>query len=213
MRLIGRRMEVYSTDTDELKIVFNFFGSLSQVQPDIELQESGELRKMFPFRLSSGEVFDEDIQLACLNVDDRLAWMRIFDAQSRFVATMAFCGECPFRRSGHLNKQGRSMYKSWHRRYFIVELGHISYFSRCTDRGDEVGIELKGTLSLTGVNVELQKGINRIFISKTDKSENNMLLEAKDNATAELWYEDLKRHAKFATNNPVITLYKELEYV
>jgi hypothetical protein len=203
VRIIGRRLEIYIEDTEVLRRMFDLYNCAAALLPKTSNGESGFY---YPFRLCSANTFGVELEMATTTNEDRLAWLKLIGAQSRLIASMAVCGDCPVRRAGVLSKMGRQMIQSWHNRYFILDLGVIKYYERMADTGDECGETLKGKLNLAGAQIEWA-GKSRVMIRASVQSdEKDLVIEAPDRPIAEVWYSDLCRHAKFATRNPIIVI-------
>jgi hypothetical protein len=115
---------------------------------------------------------------------------------------------------GYLTKLGH-MVKSWKKRYFVLEMGRLTYFEKAVIAKDTsspslsppYGVNQKGCMVLT--NVQLQESdqeddrnpsnvMNQIYLVHMDTGK-DLLLSAPDYQDAQRWKEALQAHILFAT--------------
>ena len=89
-----------------------------------------------------------------------------------------------------LMKQGRNLFKSWKKRYFVLENGLLSYYE--SDSNDPpYGTHLKGQMSMRGARLDVYydtggvRDEKRLYIAGGGQ-ENDMLLEASSRSIAGL---------------------------
>jgi hypothetical protein len=115
----------------------------------------------------------------------------------------------PLSYRGWLNKKGRSnLFKNWKRRYFVLELGLISYYENDTLE------TMRGQMELGGATLEdyFDRGTSsmvadRIFINGC-KTEHDMLIECETFDNCNLWRTHLAEHIAFANAYPDLVLHK-----
>ena len=117
--------------------------------------------------------------------------------------------QAPPMKKGWLSKQGRGtgllMYRSWKRRYFVLELGKITYFEGPNPLNlPSYGESLKGEMRLMNAHVSEPKKDNdklkkRILISGGEGIETDLLVEADNDKDAKEWLDALRQHCRYAS--------------
>jgi hypothetical protein len=163
---------------------------------------------LYPFTLHSGHSKGLSVTFAAETNEQRLAWSQLLDAQSRYLATMALCGDCPPKRCSTLKKMDKVMvFETFHNYYFVLDFGSLKYFRQKSEvDGDETGEGLRGMMILGHVSIQ-RAGRTRIILTADrqyhvhDRSDHEMTLETTTSDEADVWLDDLMQQAAFATSN------------
>lgn len=119
----------------------------------------------------------------------------------------------PDMRKGWLMKQGRNLFKSWKKRYFVLENGLISYYESESEQRP-YGVKLKGQMSMRGARLDVYydtggiRDEKRLFVAGGGQ-ENDMLLEGTNVFEIGEWSIALEQHIKFANEHPELVLFRE----
>lgn len=115
--------------------------------------------------------------------------------------------EAPPLLKGYLVKRGHIV-KSWKNRFFVLELGRLSYFEDISALPDQppYGINLKGNISLANIIAGGQTNDPmKIYLVDT-VTHVELYMQANSPKEAKNWIQNLKVHAEFAKIYPSMTL-------
>ena len=119
----------------------------------------------------------------------------------------------PEMKKGWLTKQGRNLFKSWKKRYFVLENGLISYYESDMEI-PPYGVRLKGQMSMRGARLDVYydtggvRDEKRLFVAGGG-AENDMLVEGTNSFEIRQWSVALEQHIKFANEYPELVLFRE----
>lgn len=161
----------------------------------------GHPKATFPFRIKNDSKNLTDVFCAVTEVD-RENWKSFVMAKVNFMKTT---GEKMWY-GGFLKKLDRSG-KHWNRRYFVLDLGLLSYYdSEAAAKKDHKGIHAKKKLGLKDACV------TKMVEDTTDGAMHRLrlkvgllepyILELEDAHVCTLWYNQLVSHIEFATSWP-----------
>jgi hypothetical protein len=119
----------------------------------------------------------------------------------------------PDMKRGWLTKQGRNLFKSWKKRYFVLENGLMSYYESDLDL-PPYGSKLKGQMSMRGARLDVYydtggiRDEKRLYVAGGG-AENDVLLEGTNSFEIRQWSVALEQHISFANERPEFVLFRE----
>jgi ankyrin repeat protein len=131
------------------------------------------------------EDYDDEGAASPSSMQDIRAKGRTFSV----VAGLAGTGtEGPSRVEGWMAKKGH-LFRSWRNRWFVLDDGDMSYFSKAEDR------KSKGTVKLTpDTQVESLTGYHRPFVFKVTTPSKAFMLQAADEDELDEWLSAVQAH-------------------
>jgi hypothetical protein len=119
----------------------------------------------------------------------------------------------PDMKRGWLTKQGRNLFKSWKKRYFVLENGLMSYYEGDLEQ-PPYGSKLKGQMSMRGARLDVYydtggiRDEKRLYVAGGG-AENDVLLEGTNSFEIRQWSVALEQHISFANDHPEYVLFRE----
>lgn len=170
------------------------------------LPEDTSRQNTFPFRLTApASRKSEVLTLAAETAEERQRWLDILYAALLYEGASTAVLSCPPSKTGFLKKTGHFM-STVHRRFFVLDMGVISYFEKEDPAAVGKGVNLKGQMHLSGANAEWSAGGLTLNITNNSKDvktvaarvKSDLLLTAEKLQEAQEWRDSVADHIVFA---------------